>query len=221
MHKNHQDDSSNGRIGMFEIGEEVGFAFDEQRRLRISVPEAYLPLAAWLYTDAQPNLQALDGLGELLRQCRQVGRTLLGNGCSVTFVDELVVLESLYERWPRTAVPEKFFWMVLVSLRNFLMATSTAQELARPEEYPVVTRALSELEPPGGGPKVLVDHTYFPVEWSEREVREAGEGAWQSAECVLHAATGVWSGMWRGLELAGYYNPDTGEAQVYFPVLSP
>jgi hypothetical protein len=206
---------------MFEIGEQVGFAFDEQRRLRISVPEGYLPLAAWLHTDAQPNLQALDGLGELLRQCEQHGRTLLGNGCAIAFSGDLVMLESLYERWPRTAVPREFFWAVLSGLRNFLVATSGIPELARPQEYPAVTRALREVDRPDGGPKLLVDHTYFPPEWSDQEVREAGEGAWQSPECVLHEETGVWSGMWRGLELAGYYNPATGEPQVYFPVLSP
>ncbi|RKT84499.1 EndoU nuclease [Saccharopolyspora antimicrobica] len=206
---------------MFGIGDSIHFTFDEHRRQRISVPEPFLPLAAWLHTDVQPNLAALDGLIEQLRHCRQIERRLLGNGCSIDFVNDVVLLESLYRTWQRCVIPQSLFWPVLDGLRNFLIGTAAEPGLARPAGLPEPTRMTTEVPARNNQSPHLVDHTYFPVSWSEQEVAQAGDGAWASPELIYDQATGAWSGMWRGMELAGYYDVATGEALTYFPVLSP
>ncbi|GAB3002785.1 EndoU domain-containing protein [Amycolatopsis acidiphila] len=206
---------------MFDIGESVSLAFDEQRRLRVMVPQEYLPLAAWLYTDAQPNISVLDQLGAALQQCRGEERTLVGNGCLVDFVNDVVVLESRYGVWPRKVLPQSVFWPVLNGLRSFLVGTAGQPALARPADYPLAVARVFEQQADDGRKPFLVNYTYFPPEWSDEEVREAGTGAWQSPTVVRDEATGVWSGMWRGLELAGYFQPRTGEVLTYFPVVSP
>ncbi len=93
-------------------------------------------------------------------------------------------------------------------------------DLSRPADYPAVSRQATLRETPAG-PAALVDHTYFPREWSEQDVRAAGEGAWNSPEALYDEQTGAWSGLWHGLELAGYFDPAAGTVQTYFPVLAP
>ncbi|WIX83011.1 EndoU domain-containing protein [Amycolatopsis carbonis] len=205
----------------FDIGESVSLAFDDQRRLRIMVPRELLPVAAWLYTDAQPNIAVLDRLGATLQRCRSEERTLVGNGCQVDFVNNIVVLESRYGRWPRKIVPQSVFWPVLNGLRSFLVAAAADPALARPADYPLAVPRIFEERPDGGQKPYFVDYTYFPPEWSGEEVRAAGNGAWQSPTAVRDLETGVWSGMWRGLELAGYFDPATGEVLTFFPVIAP
>jgi hypothetical protein len=206
---------------MFGIGDSIEFTFDAHRRLRVSAPADHLPLAAWLTTDAQPHLYGLDHLVGLLQHCQREGRTLMGNGCSVDLVNNLVLVESLYGRWPRAVIPDSLFWPVLEGLHRFLVGAAQEPILARPTDYPEAFRATTEYQDPGAPRPVVVDHTYFPLDWTVEEVVAAGEGAWQSPETVCDPHTGTWSGMWRNLELAGYYDPGTGEALTYFPVISP
>jgi hypothetical protein len=78
-----------------------------------------------------------------------------------------------------------------------------------------------DLVRPDGRPPILVDHTFFPPDWSPEAVRAAAEGAWQGEDACFDVRTGAWSGLWRGLELAGYFDPDTGSVLTYFPVLAP
>ncbi|WP_039923736.1 hypothetical protein [Amycolatopsis decaplanina] len=204
---------------MFGVGEAVIFTFDEDRRLRISVPEEHLPLAAWLHTDVQPNIAAIDGLAGVLKRAETEQRTWLGNGCSLDLINDLVLLESRYGRWPRQVVPQSFFWPVLEGLRSFLVTTAQEPALQRPPGYPDVRRAVTEERDPGSGRVSYVDFTYFPPTWTKDDVIRAAEGAWQSPELVQDEKTGAWSGKWGELELAGYYDPATGEALTYFPVL--
>lgn len=206
---------------MFEIGESVSLAFDQRRRLRVMAPEEYLPLAAWLHTDAQPNSSALDQLVRVLQWCRQEEWTLVGNGCVLDFVRDVVVLESRFGTWPRTVVPQSAFWPVLDGMRAFLAGTATAPGLVRPAGYPDVRRVATERQRPDDGKRYLLDHTCFPVEWTPEQVREAGDGAWRSADLLRDPTTGTWSGMWRDLVLAGYFDRATGEVLTYFPVISP
>jgi len=204
---------------MFGIGEEIGFSFDEYRRLRISVPEEYLPLAAWLHTDAQPNVAELDKLAALLERSKAEQRSWLGNGCSLDLINDLVLLESLYDRWDRLVLPASLFWPVLQGLRDFLVSTAQEPGLRRPEGYPEVFRATTEYRNPETGRLSYVDHTYYPLSWSEEDVARAGDGAWQSEALVVDERTGAWSGIWGGLEIAGYCDPATKTVQTYFPVL--
>ncbi|WP_231648706.1 EndoU domain-containing protein [Saccharothrix sp. NRRL B-16348] len=206
---------------MFGIGDSIEFTFDGQRRLRVSVPADYLPLAAWLTTDAQPHLSGLDHLVGLIRHCQREGRTLVGNGCSVDLVNDVVLLESSYGRWPRAVIPESLFWPVLEGLHGFMAGAAREPTLARPADYPEVFRATTEHQDSGAARPVVVDHTYFPLDWTNEDVMAAGEGAWQSPETIRDPHTGTWSGVWRNLELAGYYDPGTGEALTYFPVIAP
>jgi hypothetical protein len=203
----------------FIPGDELSLSFDEYRRLRVVAPPPMQPLAAWLYTDVQPNLSAVDQMWVALEHCRDEGVTFVGNGCLVDFVNDVVVLESRYGTWPRHVVPQQVFWSVLAGLRAFLAGTCGLPMLARPDNYPTVLRGtVDHVE---DDRKYLVDHTYFPIEWSADQVRAAADGAWASPQLVRDEATGLWSGMWEGLELAGYYDRATGEALVYFPVISP
>jgi hypothetical protein len=206
---------------MFGTGTSIALSFDAQRRLRIIAPENHLPLAAWLHTDVQPNLASLNEFIAVLQRARQEERTLVGNGCTVDFVNDLVLLESRYETWPRQVVPQNVFWPVVQGLRAFLANTARAPFLQRPPGYPAALRMTSEHLVEGIPKPVFVNYTYFPREWSVEEVTQAGEGAWHSAELVADPATGTWSGMWRGVELAGYYDVTTGEVLTYFPVISP
>ncbi|MGW4490110.1 EndoU domain-containing protein [Amycolatopsis sp. NPDC004368] len=212
---------TNALASPFELGETVSVGVDQHRRLRIMVPKEFLPLAAWLYTDAQPNISVLDQLGGALEDCRRRGMTMIGNGCTLDFLNDLVVLESRYGRWSRCVVPQSVFWPVLNGLRSFLIGTAKYSGLARPADYPLAAVRIFEVHPDDGAKPFVVNYTYFPPEWSEDEVRAAGNGAWQSETAVRDPETGVWSGMWRGLELAGYFDPKTGEVQTYFPVVGP
>jgi hypothetical protein len=204
---------------MFGIGDAITFTFDEFRRLRISAPEAHLPLAAWLHTDVQPNISAIDQLTGLLRRAQAEQRTWLGNGCSLDLINDVVLLESLYDRWPRLVLPQSQFWPVLEGLRGFLVSTAQEPSLQRPEDYPEVSRDTTDHRNPNTGRLSYLDHTYFPRTWSTQDVIRAGEGAWQSPQLVRDERTGAWSGIWGNLELAGYYDPATGQALTYFPVL--
>jgi hypothetical protein len=211
---------------MFSTGEEIAFGFDEWRRLRITVLPDYRPLAAWLHTDVQPNLAVVDGLGRLLGQAEQSVVTVHGNGCRVRFRPADVVIDSQFGRWPPLAVPRSLFWPVLSGLRSFLADfLADAESAANPAEPELPgARPFRRAEwrtPPDGGPPALVDHTYFPPDWSEADVRAAGQGAWRSAEALFDEPTGTWSGLWHDLELAGYYDPATGSPLTYFPVLPP
>lgn len=206
---------------MFEIGDSVAMSFDARRRLRIMTPEKYLPLAAWLHTDVQPNLAALDELVAVLQRCRQQERTLIGNGCTVDFVNDLVLLESRYDTWPRQVVPQDVFWPVLQGMRAFLVTTARFSALTRPADYPPAVRTTTEHRIEDVRKPVFVNHTYFPPNWSIEEVREASTAAWGSPDLVADQTTGAWSGMWRGMEVAGYYDVSTGEAFAVFPVIGP
>lgn len=203
------------------VGDTIGLAFDDHRRLRIMAPEELLPLAAWLYTDAQPNLSVLDQLGATLRRCRTDELTLVGNGCMIDFVKDLVILESRYDRWPRKVLPQSVFWSVLNGLRSFLEATAGQPGLDRPEGYPLAPVRHFEDSAEDMRKPFCVSHTYFPVDWTADDVREAGQGAWTSPTVLRDETTGLWSGMWRELELAGYFDPSTGAVQTYFPVVAP
>ncbi|NKQ56901.1 EndoU domain-containing protein [Amycolatopsis sp. K13G38] len=208
-------------MSLFGVADSVAMSFDEHRRLRIVAPEQYLPLAAWLYTDVQPNLAVLDELAAVLRRCRQEERKYVGNGCSLDFVNNLVLLESRYETWERVVVPQSVFWPVLSGFRQFLASTAHLPLLEREPDYPEALRIRTDEHADGAPRPAVLDHTYFPRDWSEREVSEAGAGAWQSPGCLRDEATGAWSGMWRGLELAGYFDLATGEPLTYFPVIAP
>jgi hypothetical protein len=203
----------------FTPGGTLSLSFDEYRRMRVMTPPQMLPLAAWLYTDVQPNLAAMDQMVATLRRCRAEGLTLAGNGALVDFVSDIVVLESRYDTWPRHVVPQSVFWQVLSGVRAFLAGTAQQPLLARPPGYPLVLRSTNEHVEDGR--TYLVDYTYFPREWSTEQVRAAGDGAWASPQLVRDETTGLWSGMWQGLELAGYYDRATGEPFTYFPVISP
>ncbi|WP_181776253.1 EndoU domain-containing protein [Amycolatopsis pittospori] len=203
------------------VGESIGLAFDDHRRLRIMAPEDLLPLAAWLYTDAQPNLSVLDQLGATLQRCRTEERTLVGNGCMIDFVNDVVVLESRYDRWPRKVLPQSVFWSVLNGLRSFLDATAGQPGLGRPDGYPLAPVRHFEDSAEDMRKPFFVSHTYFPTEWTADDVRAAGQGAWTSPTVLRDEKTGLWSGIWRDLELAGYFDPSTGEVLTYFPVIAP
>ncbi|GAB3897222.1 hypothetical protein GCM10029964_079730 [Kibdelosporangium lantanae] len=216
--------TARGRVGPemtspFIPGDQLALAFDEHRRLRLVVPQPMLPLAAWLYTDVQPNLSALDQTWVALEHCRDNGVTYVGNGCLVDFVNDVVVLESRYETWPRHVVPQQVFWSVLAGVRAFLAGTAGAPVLARPDDYPLLQRGFTEHEEDGR--RYLVDYTYFPADWSADQAQEAEDGAWASPELVRDEVTGLWSGMWQGMELAGYYDSATDKVLVSFPVISP
>lgn len=206
---------------LFGVGTSIEMAFDARRRLRIIAPEHLIPLAAWLYTDVQPNIAGLDEFGKALQRCRAEESTLVGNGCNVDFVNDLVLVENRFGTWTRQVVPQHVFWSIFGSFRSFLVATAQAPVLRRPAGYPPALRLTAERPLDDGDKPVLVNHTYFPVDWSIAEVRQAGDGAWQSEEVLRDRLTGAWSGMWRGLELAGYYDVGTGEVLTYFPVVSP
>ncbi|MBB4686987.1 hypothetical protein [Amycolatopsis jiangsuensis] len=205
----------------FQVDDAVSLSFDEHRRLRIRAPREYLPLAAWLYADAQPNLAALDGLGQLLEQSRGEQLTLVGNSCLVDFVNDLVLLESRYDLWPRTVLPQQVFWTVVNGFRRYLADNAGQPLLTRPAGYPDAQRYTFRHTSDEDGKQYLVDQTYFPRSWSPEEVRAAADGAWASPELVLDEQTGVWSGMWRGLEIAGCYHSGEREVLTYFPVISP
>ncbi|GAA3536827.1 hypothetical protein GCM10022222_20700 [Amycolatopsis ultiminotia] len=204
-----------------QVGDDLSLSFDEHRRLRIRAPREYLPLAAWLYTDAQPNLAALDGLGQLLEQCRGAELTLIGNSCLVDFVNDLVLLESRYDLWPRAVLPQRDFWAALNGFRRYLVDNAGQPLLTRPADYPEALRYTFGHTAEDSGKHYLVDQTYFPSSWSADEVRAAADGAWASPDVVLDEQTGVWSGMWRNLEIAGCYEPAEREVLTYFPVISP
>jgi hypothetical protein len=206
---------------VFTTADEITFGFDEWRRLTITMLPAYRPLAAWLHTDVQPNLAALDTFVGVLGQADRDGMVVNGNGCAVAFPAEHIMLTSLYDHWSPLSVPRALFWPALTGLRAFVAEVRGARGLARPLDYPLVSRDVYRHVPPEGGPPVLVDHTYFPRHWSPELVREAGEGAWRSQEAWYDSETGAWSGLWRGLEVAGYFDPATGSPQTYFPVLAP
>ncbi|MFD1052407.1 hypothetical protein ACFQ1S_45900, partial [Kibdelosporangium lantanae] len=91
--------------------------------------------------------------------------------------------------------------------------------LARPDDYPLLQRGFTEHEEDGR--RYLVDYTYFPADWSADQAQEAEDGAWASPELVRDEVTGLWSGMWQGMELAGYYDSATDKVLVSFPVISP
>ncbi|AHH99142.1 hypothetical protein [Kutzneria albida] len=206
---------------MFTTGDEITFSHDQWRRLRITMLPAYRPLAAWLHTDVQPNLAALDQFAEVLGQAATNRETVNGNGCWIEFRPNDVVIGSLYDRWEPLPVPTGLFWPVLSGLRGFLLGAAAEPGLTRPDGYPAVSRMTTRRPPPTGGRPVLVDRTYFPPEWSEQQVQQAAAGAWGSAEALYDEHTGTWSGLWCGGELAGYYDPATGTVQSYFPVLAP
>ncbi|WP_033292143.1 EndoU domain-containing protein [Amycolatopsis jejuensis] len=206
---------------LFEAGDALSLSFDEHRRLRVKAPQESFALAAWLYADAQPNLAALDRLGQLLEQCRHEQATLVGNSCLIDFVNNVVVLESRYELWPRTVLPQTDFWTLLNGFRGYLAGTADQPRLARPADYPIALRQVVRHVPENSSKQYLVDQTYFPPSWSPEEVAAAGDGAWTSPQVVRDEQTGVWSGMWGALEIAGCYDADTGEVLTYFPVLSP
>lgn len=203
----------------FALGEPLSLSFDEYRRLRVMTPPQMLPLAAWLYTDVQPNLAAVDRMLAALQRCRAEGLSLIGNGGLVDFLNEAVVLESRYGTWERHVVPQTAFWQVLNGVRAFLSGTANQPLLARPADYPLALRGSSTYVEEGR--TYLVEYTYFPEGWSPEQVRAAGDGAWASPQLLRDEATGLWSGMWQGLELAGYYDTKTGEPLTYFPVISP
>jgi hypothetical protein len=206
---------------MFTIGDSVAMSFDALRRLRIMVPEQYLPLAAWLHTDVQPNLASLDQLVGMLQRCRQEERTLIGNGCTVDFINDLVLLENRFGIWPRQVVPQDVFWPVLRGMRAFLVDMARSFGLARPVNYPPSVRATIPQQLEDVRKPVFVTLTYFPPNWSTRQVQEAGAGAWASPELIADQTTGAWSGVWRDMEVAGDYNVATGEALNVFPVIAP
>lgn len=203
---------------MLVVGDSITFAFDEFRRLRISAPQKYLPLAAFLRTDLQPDLAVLDQRVGLLRRAQREAKTWLGNGCSVDLVKDAVLLESLYGTWPPVEIPQASFWPVLERLRGFLV--STAGQPRPPAGRFDLTRMVTEYRNPRTGRFCFVDHTYFPRDWTEQNVAYVGQQAWQSPQVIRDETTGTWSGLWRTLEVAGYYNVHTGEALSYFPVLS-
>lgn len=203
----------------FTLGEGLSLSFDEHRRLRVMAPQQMLPFAAWLYTDVQPNLAAVDQMLGTLQRCRAEGLTLIGNGALVDFVNEVVVLESRYDTWDRHVIPQSVFWPALTGVREFLAGTAGQPSLARPAGYPLALRSSStHIEE---GRTCLVEYTFFPSAWSVEQVHAAGDGAWASPQLVRDEMTGLWSGMWHGLELAGYYDKATGEPLTYFPVISP
>ncbi|KAA2258111.1 hypothetical protein F0L68_24355 [Solihabitans fulvus] len=210
---------------MFGIDDRIVFTFDEWRRLRVTAPAPLLPLAAWLCTDAQPNVAALDAfVGQLQTAARAPDprlRMVQGNGGVVAFEPGGVRLDSLYDRWETLFLPADLFWPVLTGLRQFLVGTAREPGLGRPAGYPTIERAATWLELAGGAGAVLVNRTSFPREWSGNEVVEAGQGAWQSAELIADETTGAWSGLWRGMEIAGYYDTVSNQPLVYFPVISP
>ncbi|GAA0616538.1 hypothetical protein GCM10010174_38130 [Kutzneria viridogrisea] len=206
---------------MFDTGEEISFGYDQWHRLRITMVPDYRPLAAWLHTDVQPNLAALDQFSRVLRQAASNRETVNGNGCWIDFQPAGVLIGSLYDRWQPLPVPEALFWPVLSGLRAFLLNSAADPALARPDGYPAVGRMTTHRTPPTGGRPALVDRTHFPPDWSAQEVQEAATGAWHSAEARYDEQTGAWSGLWRDLELAGYYDPATGAVHTYFPVLAP
>jgi hypothetical protein len=203
----------------FTAGEQLSLSFDEHRRLRVMAPEQMLPLVAWLYTDVQPNLAAVDQMLGTLQRCRAEGLTLIGNGALVDFLNEVVVLESRYDTWERHVVPQSVFWPVLTGVRAYLAGTAGQPLLARPPDYPLALRGSNTHVEEGR--TYLVEYTYFPRKWSTEQVHAAGDGAWASPQLVRDEATGLWSGMWQGLELAGYYDKASGEPLTYFPVISP
>ena len=204
---------------MFGIGDGIEFRFDEHRRLRFSVPGEFLPLAAWLHTDAQPDAGQLARLIALLERAKAEDRTWYGNGCSLDLVNDVVLLESLYGRWERAVLPESLFWPVLHGLREFVAGAAAEPGLRRPADYPEVFRAAGTRRSPVNGRVSYVDHTYFPAGWRIEDVHRSAELAWQSPELVVDEKTGAWSGMAGPLEIAGYCDPATGEVQTYFPVL--
>ncbi|MEW2505381.1 EndoU domain-containing protein [Amycolatopsis sp. NPDC047767] len=197
---------------LFGTGDSLTFAFDESRRLRISAPPGQLPLAAFLYTDAQADAATVGQLIGLLRRAQREAKTWLGNGTSVTFTGEDVGLESLYGTWPHTVVPQHVFFAALESLHRFLLASG-----ATPAETGITRRA-SEYRNLKNGRFTFVDHTYFPPDWTPEAVSAAGTAAWSSPDVLRDPATGAWSGTFADLEIAGYHNPATGEVLTYFPV---
>ncbi|WP_434533284.1 hypothetical protein [Amycolatopsis carbonis] len=108
---------------LFGTGDSLTFAFDESRRLRISAPADQLPLAAFLYTDAQADAHTVGQLVGLLRRAQREAKTWLGNGTSVAFTAEGVVLESLYGTWPPTVVPQQVFFTAIEPLHRFLLVS--------------------------------------------------------------------------------------------------
>ena len=206
---------------LFGLGTSIAMSFDVQRRLRIIAPENLISLAAWLYTDVQPNIAGLDELEKVLRRCWAEERTLVGNGCNVDFVNDLVLLENRFGTWARQVVPQHVFWSVFQGFRAFLVATAHAPVLVRPAGYPQALRMTMDQRLDDGGKRVLVNYTYFPADWPVDEVKQAGNGAWQSRDALRDNRTGAWSGTWRGLELAGYFDVGTGEVLTYFPIISP
>lgn len=206
---------------MFTTSDDITFGFDEWHRLRIGMLASYRPLAAWLHTDVQSNLAAVDTYIELLRRAQQDGITVNGNGCYVTFERDHITVASRYGRWTPLAVPEGLFWQVLNGLRGFLAGIQGAPGLARPGDRHDVTRTATLRHPANGGPPQLVDHTHFPKEWTKDMIREAGKAAWQSEQARYDMETGAWSGLWQGMELAGYYDPDQRKIQTYFPIMAP
>ncbi|MFI5612656.1 hypothetical protein [Amycolatopsis sp. NPDC051903] len=198
---------------LFGPGDELTFAFDETGRLRIAVPEEQLPLAAFLYTDAQSDAHAVGELAGLLRRAQREAKTWLGNGCSVDLTGDVAVLDSLYGTWPRATFPQPVFWSALEGLQRFLGESGGAAPTTG------VTRAATEYRNLKNGRFCFVDRTYFPSDWSPAAITEAGTRAWAAGETLRDPATGAWSGSFGGLEIAGYYRPSTGEPLTYFPVL--
>ncbi|MEV4604318.1 EndoU domain-containing protein [Amycolatopsis sp. NPDC049253] len=197
---------------LFGTGDSLAFAFDESRRLRISAPADQLPLAAFLYTDAQADAHTVGQLVGLLRRAQREAKTWLGNGTSVVFTGDRVELESLYGTWPRAVFPQQVFFAALESLHRFLLSSG-----ASPAETGI-TRKASEYRNLKNGRFSFVDHTYFPPDWTPEAVSAAGTAAWSSPDVLRDPATGAWSGTFADLEIAGYHNPETGEVLTYFPV---
>ncbi|WP_031470495.1 EndoU domain-containing protein [Sciscionella sediminilitoris] len=201
---------------MFDISEGIRFTLDEHPRLRLSVPVELRPLAAWLHTDAQANHGVLVEFGKGLRAAQLSGTQIIGNGWVIRPAPEGIELLPRYTGMDSFYVPDGVLWPVLEGIQGLLGGIDQQLRAEFPAPAHQVLRSVSR-EPDGS----LRDHTYFPQALSERAVAEAGQQAWQSEETLIDESTGAWSGFWQGMEIAGYYDPASGQVQSYFPVMSP
>ncbi|MGW3890928.1 EndoU domain-containing protein [Micromonospora chokoriensis] len=61
--------------------------------------------------------------------------------------------------------------------------------------------------------------TFFPDDWSPEQVDRAISRGFEAPDVVKNPETGRWSSSFRGIDLEGFYDPESGKLSHGYPVL--
>jgi uncharacterized protein RhaS with RHS repeats len=62
--------------------------------------------------------------------------------------------------------------------------------------------------------------TFFPDDWSQAKVQHGVERAFKETKNI-NPETGEWMGVYRGVKISGFYDPETGALKTAFPIYEP